>query len=276
MSTPVYLVTTFATEFFHGNPAGVVLLDDERESAWYARVARVVNQPATAFVRAESGGYALRWFSPTRELPLCGHGTLAAAHVLYETGAVGPDQNLRLATRAGVLPVRREGGLAGLPSRHPRSRRRQAPAEVLEALGVAEAEWFGESEDDLIVLLDSVAAVEAVSPDFERLAALPQTRTIVTAAGGDGVDFTSRVFPPRVGVTEDQVTGTAHCALGPYWSRRLGRSRLSARQASARGGRLELDLSTDGFVSIGGRAPRSARDHCRPLERSLKRCYRVS
>src|SRR3954452_21744871 len=109
MSTPVYLVTTFATEYFHGNPAAVVMLDDERESAWYARVAQLLNQPATAFLRADAGGYALRWFSPTRELALCGHGTLAAAHVLYEAGAVDPEKTVRLPTRPGVLPVGREG-----------------------------------------------------------------------------------------------------------------------------------------------------------------------
>jgi PhzF family phenazine biosynthesis protein len=258
MSAPLHLVSTFATDFAHGNPAAVVLLDDERESAWCAKVATVLNQPVTAFLQPVNTGYALRWFSPTRELPLCGHGTVAATHVLYEIGAVKQDQPLELTTRAGVIPVRRDDGVCWIALEAFPLKQAPAPSEVLEALGVADCQWFGEGDDDLVVVLDSVAAVEAASPDFESLRALPRTRTIVTAAGGHGVDFTSRVFPPRVGVPEDQVTGTAHAALGPYWSGRLGRTRLIARQASQRGGLLQLDLSRDGVVAMGGRVTKVA------------------
>jgi PhzF family phenazine biosynthesis protein len=259
VSKPMYLVSTFTSEFFRGNPAAVVMLEDEHETAWYERIAQVLNQPATAFLRPIATGFALRWFSATRELPLCGHGTLAAAHVLYETRALPAKATIELATQAGALPVRRDDDITWISLEATAVEEAPAPGHVLEALGLLGAEWYGAGEDDLVVLLDSVAAVEAVRPDFDRLWALPQTRTIVTAAGGAGVDFTSRVFPPRVGVTEDQVTGTAHCALGPFWSQRLGRTRLTARQASGRGGLIELDLSRGDRVEIGGKAVTVAR-----------------
>jgi PhzF family phenazine biosynthesis protein len=251
---PLYEVSTFTAELDHGNPAAVVLMDCEREKTWYAAVAAFLAQPATAFLRRIEGGYALRWFSPTHELPLCGHGTLAAAHVLYETDAVAPTDAVTLSTQRGPLSARSEGGRCwiGLPATS--LTEAPAPTEVLAALGLPDVQWFGRGDDDLVVVVDSVEQVLAVRPDSDLLLQLPRTRTIVTAAGGAGVDFTSRVFPPRIGVAEDQVTGTAHAALGPYWAARLGRARLSARQASARGGDLQLDLGTDGLVQIGGRA----------------------
>ena len=259
MTTPTYFVSTFTEEFFHGNPAAVVMLDGARDNGWYARVAAVLNQPATAFLHPVSTGFALRWFSPTVEMPLCGHGTVAAAHVLYESGAAAPDETVALSTQSGVLTVRTEAGIRWIELSASPVKEAPAPTEVLAALGLTDVGWYGEGDSDVVVVVDSVAAVETVRPDTERLLALPRTRTIVTAAGGDGVDFTSRVFPPSVGVAEDQVTGTAHAALGPYWSGRLGRSRLTARQASQRGGLLELDLSRDGVVSMGGAVTTIAR-----------------
>jgi PhzF family phenazine biosynthesis protein len=252
----LYGVSTFTTEFFRGNPAAVCLLDadDDRDDTWYARVSALTAQPATAFCRPAASGFSLRWFSPSHELELCGHGTLATAHVLYETGTVDQQDEVVLHARSGPLRVRREGDrswislpavpLAVLP----------APVDVLIGLGLSSALSFSRSTDDLVVELGSADEVEKVRPDFRLLAQLPTTRTIVTAAGGDGVDFTSRVFPPRIGIHEDQVTGSAHAALGPYWARRLGRQQLTARQASARGGELALDLSVDGVVQVGGRA----------------------
>ena len=253
MTIPLFLVSTFTTDFRKGNPAGVVLLDGDPDDAWYADVATYLNLPATAFLRPTNSGFALRWFSPTRELPLCGHGTIAAAHVLYETGRTAPDEVVTLTTGAGELVVRREGQECWVELAATALKETPAPQQVLDALGVAAAAWFGEGDADLVVVLDSVAAVAAVRPNAALLLGVQQTRTTVTAAGGDGVDFTSRVFPPSVGVDEDQVTGTAHAALGPYWRDRLGRTRLTARQASRRGGLIELDVAQDGVVGIGGR-----------------------
>jgi PhzF family phenazine biosynthesis protein len=254
MTFPSYEVSTFTTELDHGNPAAVVLMDSDRQDTWYAAVAAFLAQPATAFLRRVEDGYALRWFSPTRELPLCGHGTLAAGHVLFDTGAVSAPEAVRLFTQAGELSVRSDDGGCWVSLPATPLTEAPIPGEVLAALGLPGAQWFGQGNDDLVVVVDSVEQVLAVRPDPALLLELPRTRTIVTAAGGDGVDFTSRVFTPRIGVVEDQVTGTAHAALGPYWAARLGHTRLSARQASARGGDLLLDLGTDGLVQIGGRA----------------------
>jgi PhzF family phenazine biosynthesis protein len=253
MTNPMHLVSTFSTEFFRGNPAAVVVLDGERDTEWYARVAALMGQPVTAFCRPIDGGYGLRWFTPARELELCGHGTLAAAHVLYETAAVPADQTIRFTTQTAALAVRSEDGVRWLSLAAVPLTEAPVPPEVLAGLGLEAAEWYGWSSDDLVVVVDSPERVERLRPDFGLLAQLPTTRTIVTAAGGDGVDFTSRVFPPRIGLVEDQVTGTAHAALGPYWAGRLGRVRLTARQASARGGQLQLSLATEGIVEIGGR-----------------------
>jgi PhzF family phenazine biosynthesis protein len=261
LTIPIYAVSTFTTEFFRGNPAAVCLLDaDEvRDDAWCQRVAALTAQPATAFCQRSTTGFTLRWFSPTHELALCGHGTLATAHVLYDTGAVNRQEAAVLATVSGALTVGHDGERSWMSLPATELTEAPPPAAVLTALGVQSAQWYGSAADDLVVVLDSVEEVEKVRPDVELLLQLPTTRTVVTAAGGDGVDFTSRVFPPRIGIPEDQVTGSAHAALGPYWAARLGRQLLTARQASERGGELALDLRADGLVRIGGRALTTAR-----------------
>jgi PhzF family phenazine biosynthesis protein len=250
---PLFLLNAFTEDLSGGNPAAVVLLeaDTSYEDLWLAEVAAALHQPATAFLTPTSDGHRLRWFSPTSELALCGHGTLAAAHVLYATGAAeGPTL---LHTGAGALPVRRDGDLcwAGLPPT--RLVEQDVPAELLAALRLDKSAWFGCADDDWVVVVDDVEQVVALRPDLDALAVFPTTRTVVTAAG-DWSDFTSRVFAPRIGLGEDQVTGSAHAALGPYWADLLGRSRLTAHQASARGGVLELDLGDPALVQVGGQA----------------------
>jgi PhzF family phenazine biosynthesis protein len=261
LTIPLYAVSTFTTDFFRGNPAAVCLLeaDEVRDDAWYQSVAAMLAQPATAFCQRSLSGFQLRWFSATHELALCGHGTLATAHVLYETGAVNRQDAAVLTTMSGQLTVGHDGERCWVTLPTAVLTEEPAPAEVLTALGVSSAQWYGRAAEDLVVVLDSAEEVEKVRPDFDLLLQLSTTRTVVTAAGGDGVDFTSRVFPPRIGISEDQVTGSAHAALGPYWAQRLGRQRLTARQASERGGELTLDLGGDGVVQVGGRALTTAR-----------------
>ena len=261
MTIPLYAVSTFTTHFFGGNPAAVCLLDaDEvRDDAWYHRVAAMTAQPATAFCQRSTTGFRLRWFSVTHELELCGHGTLATAHVLYESGAVRPQDEAVLTTRSGELTVRHDGERSWISLPATVLVDGPVPEPVLTALGVHAAVSYASASDDLVVVLDSAEDVEKVQPDSLLLAELPTTRTIVTAAGGDGVDFTSRVFAPGIGLVEDQVTGSAHAALAPWWAQRLGRQRLVARQASARGGELALDLTGPGRVQIGGHALTAAR-----------------
>ena len=253
VAPPLFLLNAFTGDRTGGNPAAVVLLDADTEydELWFGEVAALLNQPATAFVTPGADGHRLRWFSPSKELALCGHGSLAAAHVLYASGAAaGPTV---LHTGAGALPVRRDGDLCwvGLPATT--LVEADAPAELLDALDLDKAQWFGRAAEDWVVVVDDLEQVVALEPDIDRLAALPTTRTVVTAAGCWS-DFTSRVFTPRIGLAEDQVTGSAHAALGPYWAELLGRTRLTAHQASARGGVLELDVADPSVVQVGGQA----------------------
>jgi predicted PhzF superfamily epimerase YddE/YHI9 len=248
----VYWVDAFTSEVFSGNPAAVCLLNDTAaDEAWMQRVAAELNQPTTAFVGAGEGVLRLRWFTPSQELPLCGHATLASAHVLYETSQVSRDQVLNFSTRGGVLPAWREQALIWMDFAAAGLTEIDAPPEALAAVGLKEAEWFGDNDYEYVIQVSAPRLVEQARPDFGAIGRLPLTRVIVTAPGGDDADFTSRVFVPKVGLDEDQVTGSAHAVLGPMWAARLGRSRLTAIQASGRRGRVEIDVHGD-RVHVGG------------------------
>ncbi len=253
MPVPFRLVNAFSTDLQGGNPAAVCLLPDlfEADNAWYQTIAQQLGQPVTAFCQLAGGEVGLRWFTPTRELALCGHGTLAAAHVLYEETRPD-DAAIEFRTLAGIVPVRRDGDQVSMSLPATALTEAPVPAAVLEALRIDHVEWFGSATDDGVVVLESNDQVLESDPDVGLLAHLPWLRTTVTAPGAAGYDCVSRVFTPRIGVAEDQVTGTAHAALGPYWAQRLGKQRLLARQASARGGALTLDLGVPGEVRIAG------------------------
>jgi PhzF family phenazine biosynthesis protein len=257
MPIKVFHVDAFTDRPFAGNPAAVCVLDRPAPDAWAQAVAAEHNLPATAFVHPlDDGSWDLRWFSATRELELCGHGTLASAHVLITE--VAPDRNrLRFSTAAGPLTAvgDDEGTIElELPAHRPEAI--EAPDGMAAALFPsdpdAEVDAY-RSTMDLMAVLDDEAAVRACRPDHRRLAALPGRVVIVTAPGSDGIDVVSRVFAPGVGVDEDPVTGSAHCLIGPYWADRLGRSRMRAHQASARGGDLWVEVRGD-RVALGGRA----------------------
>jgi predicted PhzF superfamily epimerase YddE/YHI9 len=250
----VYWVDAFTSEAFGGNPAAVCMLKQPRpDDAWMQRVAAELNQPTTAFVGDGEGALGLRWFTPSQELPLCGHATLATAHVLYETGQVGQDQVLDFSTRSGPLPAWREEGLLWMDFSAVGLTEVRAPPEALEAAGLREAEWFGRNDDEYVIQVSEPGLVEQARPDFGAIRRLPVARVMVTAPGGDGADFTSRVFVPKVGLDEDQVTGSAHAVLGPMWAARLGRTRLTAIQASSRRGTVEIAVNGD-RVHVGGSA----------------------
>jgi PhzF family phenazine biosynthesis protein len=253
-----YGVDAFTTQPFTGNPAAVCLLEGPMEKTWMQQIAAELAQPTTAFTYLTGGTRQLRWFTPSAELPLCGQPTLAAAHVLYEIGAAGPDAAVAFATPGGTLEVRRRDGRLWLELPAVALTEAAVPAAALTALNV-DAEhvlWFGRSSYEFVLVLDLPDRVEQLRPDFARVRALPVPRTIVTAAGGtdgDHVDFTSRVFVPAVGLDEDAVTGSAHAVLAPLWARRLGRDEFCAVQASTRRGELAL-LVQDEQVHIGGHA----------------------
>lgn len=251
---PLYQVDAFASQPFQGNPAAVVPLPEWPEDSLLQAIAAEQNLSETAFIVDGDGDWELRWFTPATEVDLCGHATLAAAHVLFEhLGARG--DALCFSTRSGPLRVRREQ--AGLVMDFPAvaSTPCQPPPALVAGLGLTPAHTLA-GTDYLAVLADA-AAVAALQPDLGQLARLNRRGIIVTASGsdhGDGrYDFVSRFFGPAVGVPEDPVTGSAHCQLAPYWAGRLGRERLLARQLSARGGDVHCTLLGD-RVALRGQA----------------------
>lgn len=252
MSVPVYLIDAFAQAPFAGNPAAVCLLDGSRESGWMQAVAAEMNQAETAFVHRTPGsrGWSLRWFTPRVEVDLCGHATLAAAHVLWQSGQAA-DEALAFATRSGRLIARREGGAICLDFPADPPVQSEAPPSLDRALGISPL-WAGRSTAGWLAVLEDERQVRRLTPDPAALAALEGDLCMVTArSDGPAFDFVSRVFGPRVGIFEDAVTGVAHCVLGPYWSARLGKAELNAYQASSRGGIVGVRLAGARVKLIG-------------------------
>lgn len=235
MSHPLFHVDAFTDRPFAGNPAAVCLLDGPADPAWMQRVAAEMNLSETAFLYPEGGAYRLRWFAPAAEIDLCGHATLASAHVLWEQGRLRPDEPARFQTRSGLLTAERCGDAVELDFPANPAEPCTAPDGLVDALGVT-PRFVGRSRFDYLVELDSEASVRSVRPDFARLAALPVRGVIVTAPAAPPFDFVSRFFCPAVGVNEDPVTGSSHCTLGPFWRGRFGKDEMTAFQASARGG----------------------------------------
>ena len=254
MPVPVLHVDAFADAAFRGNPAAVCLLDRARPVEWMQALAAELGLPATVFVEGAREPFGLRWFSPAVELTLCGHGTLAAAHVLWETARLARAASARFATRGGPLSaVSREGWIAlDMPAEIATAS--ASPPGLLDALGV-KARWVGRNRLDYVVELEDEAAVQSVAPDLAALARVDTRGVIVTAAASTpGIDFVSRFFAPRAGIPEDAVTGSAHCCLAPLWAARLGTSRLSARQLSPRGGLVRVEVVARDRVVLSGQA----------------------
>jgi PhzF family phenazine biosynthesis protein len=253
MGLPLSIVDAFTDRPFAGNPAAVCLLDGPRDDAWMQALAGEMNLSETAFLLPEGDGHRLRWFTPKAEVDLCGHATLASAHVLWETGKLAANQPARFQTRSGRLTVTQAAEAMEMDFPAVRVERCPDPPDLAGALGVTPG-FVGRNKMDFLVEVADEAVLRGLSPDFARLAALPVRGVIVTSASAtSGVDFVSRFFAPRVGVPEDPVTGSAHCALGPYWAAKLGRSDLAGYQASARGGHVRVGVRGD-RVLLGGRA----------------------
>jgi PhzF family phenazine biosynthesis protein len=253
MGIPIYQVDSFTDQPFRGNPAGVCFLAEPRDDAWMQSVAKEMNLAETAFLRPEAEGHGLRWFTPAIEVDLCGHATLASAHILWETGRLAPGTPARFHTRSGLLTAEQRGeeielGFPATPDE---------PATALvwlgEALGV-EPLYIGRSRFDYLVEVTSESAVRRARPNLPRLKALDSRGVIVTsAATTPGYDFVSRFFAPGAGIDEDPVTGSAHCCLGPFWGARLGKREMVGYQASDRGGVVRVRLEGS-RVRLGGRA----------------------
>lgn len=257
----ILVVDAFTDRPFAGNPAGVCLLTGPADPGWMQRLATELGYSETAYLRPLTGDgadFELRWFTPANEVALCGHATLAGAHALYETGAFPAGRPVRFQSlHSGVLTV--AGGDGGLEMDFPaRPAAAVEPSEGLaedlaEGLGVPIA-WTGRNaESDLLVEIADEASVRGLAPDHDALGRVGCRAAIVTAAAGPGrpYDFVSRVFASSQGVPEDPVTGSAHCALGPYWAERLGRTELVGYQASARGGTVGVSVRGDRVVLTG-------------------------
>ena len=253
MGIKIFQVDSFTALPFAGNPAGVCLLPEARDDSWMLGVAREMNLSETAFLRPEGDGFRLRWFTPAVEVDLCGHATLASAHVLWQEGILALTATARFATRSGPLLAARRGELIELDFPAQPEQPTEAPANLLNALGVQPL-YLGRNRSDYLVLVDSEETVRGLRPDIALLRTVAVRGVIVTApASRPGYDFVSRFFAPAVGVDEDPVTGSAHCCLGPFWAARLGKNELSAYQASARGGALQVRVAGD-RVFLAGRA----------------------
>jgi len=249
-----FVVDAFTDRPFAGNPAAVVPLERWPEDAWLASVASEMNLSETAFFVPAGAGYELRWFSPKAEVDLCGHATLASAFVLAELGQLADGAEVGFSTRSGVLKARRHGRGIELDFPLLREETVQAPTGLLEALGGVTTRYIGRSRFDYLVEVESERAVRETAPDFKALMDVKCRGVIVTARSEDPVfDFVSRFFAPAVGVDEDPVTGSAHCCLASYWGRKLGKSRMTAYQASARGGVVHVEVRGE-RVLLGGDA----------------------
>jgi PhzF family phenazine biosynthesis protein len=253
MSTalPLYQVDAFTDRPFAGNPAAVCLLREPRDAAWMQHVAAEMNLSETSFLVPRTDGHDLRWFTPAVEVDLCGHATLASAHILWESERLGADSPARFHTRSGVLTCVRAGDQIEMDFPATPPSEDAGPDGLAAALG-ATPRWIGRTRFDFLVELGSEALVRELKPDFARIAALGGRGFIVTArATSAGFDFVSRFFAPAVGINEDPVTGSAHCCLAPYWAGRLKKDELTGYQASARGGIVGVRVVGDRVRLLG-------------------------
>jgi PhzF family phenazine biosynthesis protein len=253
MGTPIYQVDAFTDTPFAGNPAAVCLLSEPKSERWMQSVAKEMNLSETAFLHQRADGYDLCWFTPACEVDLCGHATLASAHVLWQTGMLDAGEEARFHTRSGVLTAQRSAAEIVLNFPATPEEPVDPPIDLGRALGIA-PKYVGKSRYDYLVEADSEATVRGLAPDFELLRELSTRGVMVTSlASTRGFDFVSRFFAPGAGVDEDPVTGSAHCCLGPYWSARLGTEELLGYQASERGGIVRVRVAGD-RVYLGGQA----------------------
>lgn len=247
-------VDAFTDVPFRGNPAAVCLLDGARDDRWMQDVAAEMNLSETAFLLRADDGYSLRWFTPTVEVALCGHATLASAHALWEENILPSSETARFHTKSGLLTATRDGDWIELDFPSTPDTPASPPSALLDALGVSKPVYVGRNQFDYVVEVRSAADIRAMEPNHALLRMLPVRGVCVTSRSDDErYDFVSRFFAPGSGVDEDPVTGSAHCCLTPYWSQRLGKTEMVAFQASQRGGVVRVRLDGD-RVKLGGRA----------------------
>jgi PhzF family phenazine biosynthesis protein len=236
MKQTIIQVDAFTAKPFAGNPAAVCVLSAPQDDIWMQNVAQEMNLSETAFLLPQAEGYNLRWFTPSVEVDLCGHATLASAHVLWSEGHLSPEETAQFHTRSGLLTAQLQGEWIELNFPSKLTETATAPEELTKALGV-KFKYVGKNNFAYLVEVESEAIARNLKPNFTLLETLSTEGVIVTSRADPGeYDFVSRFFAPKLGINEDPVTGAAHCSLAPYWSDRLGKNEFIAYQASARGG----------------------------------------
>jgi len=253
MPLSIIQADAFTNKPFAGNPAAVCVLPAPRDDAWMQKVAVEMNLSETAFLVREGDRFHLRWFTPAVEVSLCGHATLASAHVLWECGHLKPGEQARFRTLSGILTADQRGDWIEMDFPVKADEPAEAPPHLSEALGT-ELKYVGKNNLDYIAEVESEAVVRGLKPNHTLLSELGVRGVIVTARAETGdFDFVSRFFAPGSGINEDPVTGSAHCCLGPFWAKRLGKTEFLAYQASARGGVVHVRLEGDRVI-LGGQA----------------------
>jgi len=252
LAQSIVQVDAFTDSPFTGNPAAVCILASPCDEAWMQNVASEMNLSETAFLYPEEAGFRLRWFTPVVEVPLCGHATLASAHVLYETGVLAPTDTARFFTRSGELQATKKGNWIMLDFPAQPVTARVAPFDIAAALGVPVLNIAGNDQRRWVAEVESEEQLRSLQPDF---AAMMDIHGVVATcrATTPGYDFMSRFFAPGIGINEDPVTGGAHCSLTPYWAKKLGKTEMVGYQASARGGVVRVRLAGD-RVYLSGQA----------------------
>lgn len=241
MKTKIFIVDAFTSKAFGGNPACVCLLKNPKSETWMQQVAAEMNLSETAFLVKKKDGFGLRWFTPTIEVDLCGHATLASAHVLWEEKIVSQNKEIKFFTKSGVLTAGFENNRVILDFPSTPEKPVKAPSNLLKALGLKKVGYIGKSIFDYLVEVESEKTVLHLKPDFNLLATIPARGVMVTSRSKT-YDFISRFFGPRSGINEDPVTGSAHCTLGPFWKKKLNKNNFSAYQASQRGGTIQVSV----------------------------------
>lgn len=253
MGLTIYQVDSFTDRPFSGNPAAVCIVNELQDADWMQNVAREMNLSETAFLHKQAEGYNLRWFTPAVEVALCGHATLASAHILWEIRLLDSAEQALFHTLSGPLMANLRGNWIEMNFPATREEEASAPAGLIEALGV-KAKYVGKNKFDYLVEVESEGVVRAIKPDIGLLQGVAARGVIVTSLADSGeYDFVSRFFAPNAGVNEDPVTGSAHCCLSPFWSGRLGKDELVGYQASERGGVVKVRYAGD-RVFLSGQA----------------------
>jgi len=255
MGVQIFQVDAFTSQPFAGNPAAVCLLPEPQTDQWLQLVAQEMNLSETAFLTPQAEGFSLRWFTPTVEVDLCGHATLASAHVLWSEGVLAGDLPAQFYTRSGLLTATRQADWIELNFPLTACKPDTAPLGLLTALGISDptaVKFVGKTKFDYLVEVASAAIVQHLTPDFPRLGTLPVRGVIVTSqAHNKDYDFVSRFFAPGSGIDEDPVTGSAHCALAPFWGERLDKTTLVGYQVSSRGGIVRVQVLGDRVLLAG-------------------------